>query len=1222
MPVDLRRAVCACLLLLPLLHAQTPLETVAEASGFTATGRLAEVRDFCARLADSAPRVLLRNLGETAEGRELPLLILGDPPPSDPTEVGERIVVLAFGGIHAGEVCGKEALQMLARDLASADDPGLLSDVVLLLVPVLNGDGNERMRPDNRPGQVGPEQGMGTRRNGQGLNLNRDFVKLEAPATRGLLRLMRAWDPALIIDTHTTDGSQHRYPLSYDAPRHPATPQKVLEFARDVLLPAAGERLAAQGDSLFFYGNFSEDHSRWHTYPAMPRYSTHYGGLRNRIAILSEAYAYAPYERRVRSSYRFVHALAALAGERHGAIRTLIEQADRDTREAEGDSVAIATVNQAFPEPYTVFGFDEDGLARNYSCLYDGLAVARQKVRRPIAYIFPAALKELEQTLRRHGIEVEELREDLQLAVETYQLDSLSYEERPYEGHLLANLDVTLQAETTWVRAGSRVVRCAQPLGNLAVVLLEPEAEDGLARWGMLDAWLQPGTSLPLVRLVEAHSLLTARLPDLPEEAAPPAELSFEAYAGGLNRMGERHSRGLEWLDKDSYLQRRAGKLYRVDARSGRAVLYPGRDEGSLQAALQDTLELSSKQARQLLGRAQASHDPTRGRLFTHANDLYWGALDGSVRRLTETPEQAEELALLSPDDQHVAFVREHDLFLVAVASGKERRLTFDGSDTLSNGKTDWVYMEEVYGRGRRRAFWWSPDSQRIAFLQFDDSPVPRFPLVNHSTVPPRLEHVHYPKAGDPNPQVQLGVLDAQTGALSWAQLQDYPADATLITRVGWLPDSEAVFFYAQDRAQTWLDMNLLRAGSVERLFRETTGAWVDNPGPPRFLKDGSFLLSSERTGFAHLYHFEADGRLRRALTEGAWEVRAIELLDEDAGQLFFRCTRDSWTGEQLYRIGLDGSGLRRISFEAGSHSFALSPDGKLCIDTWSRTDMPPRVALLDTQGRRQRWIDSNPVAELASLRLGRLENLQIPLPDGFVLEAQLTYPPDFDATKRYPVWLQTYGGPHSPTVRDAWRSGRLYEKMLASLGFVIFRCDPRSASGKGAASAWSAYRQLGVSELADLEAALDWLTQKAWVDSQRLGISGHSYGGFLTAFAMTHSQRFRAGVAGAPVTDWRFYDSIYTERFMDTPQNNPGGYQSTSVVDAAQDLHGALLLLHGGADDNVHLQNTLRLAEALQKHDRDFEMMVYPSSRHGIRGSHNQRLIVEFMLRELMGED
>lgn len=1222
MPVHPLRAVCLCLLLLAGLTAQTPLQTVAEASDFTATGRLAEVQSFCARLAERSARVTLGSIGQTAEGRNLPLLIVGDPPPADPAELGERIVVLAFGGIHAGEVCGKEALQMLARDLALAEQPGLLGDVVLLLVPVLNGDGNERMRVDNRPGQVGPEQGMGTRRNGQGLNLNRDFVKLEAPATRGLVRLIREWDPALLIDTHTTDGSQHRHPLTYDSPRHPATPAGVLEFARDVLLPAAGERLAAQGDSLFFYGNFSADQSGWNTYPAMPRYSTHYGGLRNRISILSEAYAYAPYERRVRSSYRFVAALAGLAAERRPEIQALLAHADEQTQEAVGDSLAIATRNQAFAQSFTVFGIAADGTPHDYRCRYDGLAVASRKVQRPRAYLFPPGLDELEQTLQRHGIEVEELREDLELAVESYRLEALDYEEQLYEGRRLARLEVRVEPETNWVRAGTRVVRCAQPLGNLAVVLLEPEAEDGLARWGMLDGQLRLGERVPVLRLVEEHSLMTRRLASLPEEAAAARELSFEDYAGGLTSIGEDHSRGLEWLDNDHYLQRRPGGLYRVDARSGRAERYPGRDEGSLVQALQTTLQLDGKQARQLLRRAQASHDPTRGRLFSYAGDLYWGTLDGSLQRLTETPEQAEELALLSPDDQRVAFVRDHDLFVVELTTGTVRRLTSDGSDTLSNGKTDWVYMEEVYGRGRRRAFWWSPDSERIALLQFDDSPVPRFPLVNHSTVPPQLEHVHYPKAGDPNPRVRLGVVAAQAGEVQWADLSGYPVDATLITRVGWLPDSQAVFFYAQDRAQTWLDMNLLRGANVTTLFRETTGAWVDNPGDPRFLQDGSFLLSSERSGYAHLYHFEPDGRLRRAVTEGAWEVRGIELLDEAGGQLFFRCTRDSWTGEQLYRVALDGTGLRRVSFEEGSHSFALSPDGRWCIDTWSRSDQPPRVALFDTQGRRQRWIDTNPVPGLAELRLGRLEELQIPLPDGFVLEAQLSYPPDFDPRKRYPVWLQTYGGPHAPTVRNAWRGGRLYEKMLASLGFVIFRCDPRSASGKGAVSAWSAYRQLGVSELADLEAALDWLGRNPWVDTARIGISGHSYGGFLTAFALTHSGRFRAGVAGAPVTDWRLYDSIYTERYMDTPEANPEGYRETSVIEAAGQLHGALLILHGAADDNVHMQNSLRLAEALQRQDQDFELMVYPSSRHGIRGAHNRRLIVEFMLRELMGAE
>jgi dipeptidyl aminopeptidase/acylaminoacyl peptidase len=262
--------------------------------------------------------------------------------------------------------------------------------------------------------------------------------------------------------------------------------------------------------------------------------------------------------------------------------------------------------------------------------------------------------------------------------------------------------------------------------------------------------------------------------------------------------------------------------------------------------------------------------------------------------------------------------------------------------------------------------------------------------------------------------------------------------------------------------------------------------------------------------------------------------------------------------------------------------------------------------------------LDTNPVYAIEEYRRGPFELVQIPTSDGFLLEASVLRPPGFDPKRRYPVWFKTYAGPHTPTIHDAWGDGRLRDEALAHAGYVVFRCDPRSASGKGACSTWSAYRQLGVQELKDIETAIRWLTAQPGIDASRVGMSGTSYGGFMTAFALTHSKLFAAGVAGSPVTDWHNYDSIYTERYMNTPQENPQGYRATSVVRAAEKLHGKLLLIHGLMDDNVHAQNSLQLVDALQRADRDFELMVYPRARHGVGGRHHQRLVLEFMQRHL----
>jgi dipeptidyl-peptidase-4 len=543
----------------------------------------------------------------------------------------------------------------------------------------------------------------------------------------------------------------------------------------------------------------------------------------------------------------------------------------------------------------------------------------------------------------------------------------------------------------------------------------------------------------------------------------------------------------------------------------------------------------------------------------------------------------------------------------------------------VSNGKADWVYFEEVFER-HWKAFWWSPDSKYLAFLHFDDTAVHPFTVVDQVPTRPKLETTPYPKAGDPNPLVKLGIVSVAGGPVRWADLSNYSETSSLLIRVGWTPDSERVYFYVQDRAQTWLDFCTVsaRGGEPKRVFRETTKAWVDDPGPPTYLKDGSFLLASERTGWRHLYHFDSDGKLKKPLTSGPWEMRTLHRCDEQGGWIYFSGTRDNHIATNLYRVRLDGNHLERLTKSTGEHRVTVDPQGKLFADSHSSHTTPSQVHLYRTDGSFARTLDTNPVYKLEEYKLGSLDLVQIKTPDGFVLEGSLLKPADFDPGHRYPVWFMTYGGPHapsvfdSPTIHDSWSPRRANDEVLAHLGFLVFRCDPRSASGKGACSTWSAYRQLGVQELKDIEAGIGWLTQHPFVDASRIGMSGHSYGGFLTAYALTHSKLFAAGIAGAPVTDWRNYDSIYTERYMNTPQENPEGYDATSVVKAARNLHGKLLLLHGLMDDNVHLQNSAQLLQALQRADKDFEVMFYPRARHGISGKHYQHLVVDFIRRTL----
>jgi dipeptidyl-peptidase-4 len=601
--------------------------------------------------------------------------------------------------------------------------------------------------------------------------------------------------------------------------------------------------------------------------------------------------------------------------------------------------------------------------------------------------------------------------------------------------------------------------------------------------------------------------------------------------------------------------------------------------------------------------------------LIDYENDLYYCTLDGkTAARLTSSPAR-EEHGTFAPNGEFVAFVREKNLYVVDVATQTERALTTSGGGVISNGKADWVYFEEVYGR-RWQAFWWSPDSSAIALMQFDDSPVNEFAVVNNATKKQDVEQTRYPRAGEPNPHARVGTVSVAGGAVRWVELDDYLQGTYLITRVGWMPDGERIYFFVQDRVQTWLDFSTAtkRAAEPKRLFRETTKAWVDVPDSPKFLADGSFLIFSERTGWKHLYLYDEDGKLQHAVTKGKWEARRLHHIDEKNGWVYFSGTRDSHIAENLYRAKLVGGKVKRLTRTAGRHRANVSPNGKYFIDTWSNSSTPTKVALYSTDGRKIRMLDTNPAYKRQEYRFGEYEQFQIEASDGFSLEASLLKPPDFDPAKKYPVWFMTYGGPHAPTIRDSWSGGAARDQMLAQMGILVFRCDPRSASGKGARSTWTAYRQLGVQELKDVEEAIGWLKKKPFVDGDRIGMSGHSYGGFLTAYALTHSKLFAGGIAGAPVTDWRLYDSIYTERYMDTPQNNAEGYEKSSVVKAAKDLHGKLLIVHGAIDDNVHMENTFKLVNALQQADKEFELMIYPKSRHGIGGMHYRRLTVDFI--------
>ncbi len=552
-------------------------------------------------------------------------------------------------------------------------------------------------------------------------------------------------------------------------------------------------------------------------------------------------------------------------------------------------------------------------------------------------------------------------------------------------------------------------------------------------------------------------------------------------------------------------------------------------------------------------------------------------------------------------------------------------RLTTGGTDKLRHGKADWVYYEEVFNR-KWKAYWWSPDSNRIAYFETDDSPVRDHVVLRDDAGDDRVvETTPYPRAGAPNPRVRLGVVKISGEAPTYIDPPGYAPNSTIISDVSWEQDGDVVIAQVQDRAQTWLDVVAAKPdeSDVGRVFRETTKAWVE---PIKYLQSNreTLFFTSERDGWQHLYLYGSEvgrGKTTTQITKGEWEITDVHRkVDNFDGYAYISATKDDPIAKNLYRVKLSDGSMERLTKAKGSHSVSLSPDAKFYIDTWSDIATPLQTALFKKDGTFVRTITPPSTTMQDEYEFGSRELVKIPARDGFILEGELILPPGMDpnSTEPHPVWFQTYGGPHTPTVSDAWNGGRMWEQALAAEGFIVFRADPRSASGKGAISAWTAYKRLGVGELEDITDAINWLKKKPYVDGKRIGMSGHSYGGFMTAYAMTHSDLFAAGIAGAPVTDWHDYDSIYTERLMLTPEENKEGYDKSSVVKAARNLKGKLLILHGAIDDNVSMRNTMHFVQALQSANKDFEMMIYPSSRHGIFGPHYSRLQVEFIRKTL----
>jgi len=624
------------------------------------------------------------------------------------------------------------------------------------------------------------------------------------------------------------------------------------------------------------------------------------------------------------------------------------------------------------------------------------------------------------------------------------------------------------------------------------------------------------------------------------------------------------------------------------------------------------------------------SADERRLLLFTNSERVwrqntlgeYW-VYDLDTERLTPvSPEGKQMFAKFSPDGSRVGFVRDNDLWVMDVASGQVTRLTHDGSATIINGTTDWVYEEEF---DLRDAWRWSPDGRRIAFWRFDQSAVGEFPLLDYMQLYEEPMELRYPKAGTPNSTVRIGVVDVASGETTW--IEPGAGEWEYIARMDWAGSSDELTFQRLPRWQNRIDVMIAdaRTGESRVLFSDTDSAWVDVDDDMTWIDDGRrFIWSSERDGWNQLYLHDRDGSVVRQITSGDWDVTAFHGVDEEAGWVYFSAAERSPLERHLYRIRLDGTGMRRITREPGTHSVSMAPGGDHFIDVYSTAENPPVTRLHRADGTLVRELRENGQVRrnLASARVRSPEFFTMEAEDGTTLNGWMIKPPNFDASRRWPVLMYVYGGPGSQTVTDGWGGFRyLWHQLLAERGYIVASVDNRGTGARGRDFRKIVYQDLGAWESRDQVAAAQWLGSLPYVDRDRIGIWGWSYGGYMTALAMMkEGAPFRAGISVAPVTDWRLYDTIYTERFMRTPQANPEGYERSAPTAHAARLEGDLLLIHGTGDDNVHYQNAVQLTDALIEAGKQFDLMFYPNRTHSIAGG-NTRVHLFTLMTEWLAE-
>jgi dipeptidyl-peptidase 4 len=698
-------------------------------------------------------------------------------------------------------------------------------------------------------------------------------------------------------------------------------------------------------------------------------------------------------------------------------------------------------------------------------------------------------------------------------------------------------------------------------------------------------------------------------------QTAPTKPLTIEALfqPGGLAGRGPEN---VEWSPdgtKLSFVERdekgEKGELWYIDTATGEKKVLVSADK--MASLVPDVTKVKNEREKERLMRyhvaAYVWAPDSKHLIFDSGGQLWlYDLATETAVQFTSAPDPNGD-PKFSPDGNHLAYTRKHNLFVRPVKGNAEKQLTHDTSDDLLNGDIDWVYAEELAVRSN---YFWSPDNKEIVFMHMDETKVPTYPITDWMPTHPTVDQEKYPKVGDPNPVVKLGVVDIDKDKVRWISLTT--DEDTYIPRFGWVREG-VIWAELLNRTEDKLDLYFVdtKTGKSRIVLTETTpGAWIDfDHVEVKFLKNGGrFLWPSWRDGNMHIYLYSfdkdhplaGDAKLDRELEQGDYEVEGIEGVDEATGTVFFEANKDDPRQMHIFSVGLDGSGFKALTTEEGMHFANFSDDAKHYTHFYFGPQASPRTTLCTVGGScTPVWQAHDEIAEYG---LRAPKYLEFKADDGTTLYGRLLLPPDGTVSGKIPVIINIYGGPAGQMVRKGTPDG--FDEILARKGFAIFAVDNRGTPGRDRKFQTAIRHEFGAIELKDQLTALDQLlAEYPQLDKDRIGIWGWSNGGSMTLYAMTHSDRFRAGVAVAPVTNQVNYDTIYTERYMGLLKDDKAGYEMSDVTKSADQLHGALLLVHGTSDDNVHFQNSIQMINALINAGKQFRLMIYPNKTHSIAG-------------------